>query len=754
MPLLPMAVRTAADVHPPLHYAFLHYWDRLVGESEYAVRYSTALFGVLDLALLCWLARRYLGPSVALIATALLAVNRLHVEWSQEMRMYTLATALVLLSTACFLRLTADGDRRARWWLGHLALSVLGLHTIYVFGLAPLCQSVAVALGAGRLGARFVARWLLVQAAALALFLPWALLFLAQPRARPVLIYPIDLLTWIRAVYTALPIGVSAYLERWTAVTAGATALFLLPAAGAALALWRRGQPSGAASGAARPPGPGRRPGPGWLDGARGWFALAGYIPLLLSPLLLYALSYPNPVLYAPNLSVRYVILFLPLYGALVALGLAILAGRSRPLGAAATLAAIALCLWTTDDLYGSRRLRDEYRSIASFIHAYAEPGDAVVLYSDWDWPVFEYYAGTALPRYGVGTDRPQSAESAAGLGQRWLAEHDTLWLVTLNDAYDADPDGHLRRWLDARARVAADFRVDNKRLTLFTTSPSRGTARPTTAAPSRPLAAPPIAPRPIGLDLPVRELAAGEPLRLATYWRGPGPAEARYLLELVAPDGAVLRRRGDRLRPDWPAASWPPDATVRADHALTVPDRARPGQYQLRLSVAVGAPARPPARAPGRAADQAAARAALAAAAGARRAARRAAGAGRVGRARAAAPRPAAAGAAALAGDPGHGAAVHRLRPAARHVDQPGDRQPGLGAGRRPARRGRADRRLAARRPGAGRVDAADPARPARRLVRANRRRLRPRRRRPPAPPRRPRLRPPGRLPRPDLSG
>jgi 4-amino-4-deoxy-L-arabinose transferase-like glycosyltransferase len=559
MPLLPMAVRTAADVHPPLHYAFLHYWDRLVGESEYALRYSSALFGLVDMALLFWLSRRYLGPIAALTATLLLAVNRLHVEWSQEMRMYTLATALVLLSTACFLRLTAERDRRARWWLGHLALSLAGLHTIYVFGLAPLCQSIAVLLGARRLGLSFVARWLAVQAAALALFLPWTLLFLAQPRARPVLIYPIDLLTWLRAVYTALPIGISAYLDSWTAVTLGATALFALPLA--------------------------RR--------RRGWLWLASYPPLLLSPLILYGLSYPNPILYAPNLSVRYVILFLPLYCALVAVGLGVVAERSRALGGAATLAALALCLLTTADLYGSRRPRDEYRSIASFIHSYAEPADAVVLYSDWDWPVFEYYFGTALPRYGVGTDRPQSAASAAGLGQSWLGRHGTLWLVTLNDAYDADPEGHLRRWLDAHTRVAADFRVDNKRLTLFTTDPGRGTARPAATGPRRALAPSALAPPPLGFDLPLHEIAAGESLHLATFWRGPGPAGARYHLELVGPDGAVLRRRADRLRPDWPAADWPPGATVRADHELTVPERARPGEYAIRLSVDDGTPAR-----------------------------------------------------------------------------------------------------------------------------------------------------------------
>jgi 4-amino-4-deoxy-L-arabinose transferase-like glycosyltransferase len=557
LPLLPMAVRTAADVHPPLHYALLHYWDRLVGESEYAIRYSTVLLGVLDLALLFWLTRRYLGPVVALGAVVLLAINRLHVEWSQEMRMYTLATALVLLSTACFLRLTHERDTRLRWWLGHMGLSVAGLYTIYVFGLAPICQTLAVLAGAvvpiggSRRPPGFVARWLATQAAALALFAPWVLLFLAQPRPKPVLLYPIDLLTWLRAVYTALPIGISAYLENWTPVTVVATALFLLPLARAR---------------------------------ERPWVLLAGYLPLALSPLLLYGLSYPNPVLYAPNLSVRYVLLFLPLYCALAALGLVAVARRDRRVASALSLAAVAVCLWTVGDLYGSRWARDEYRTIASFIRSYADPGDAVVLYSDWDWPVAEYYLGTSLRRYGVGTLVKQTPESAAGLVGEWLGRHEGLWLVTVNDAYDADPEGHVRRELEGRAPVAADFRVANKRLTLFTTDPERSTARPVPTEPRR-AAALSGQPTMIGFDRPQWEAAAGERIRLATYWRGPGPADARYRLELVGPDGVVRRRAADRLRSDWPAAAWPAAATARVEHEVRLDPRLPAGWYGLRIA-------------------------------------------------------------------------------------------------------------------------------------------------------------------------
>jgi mannosyltransferase len=520
-------VRTAADVHPPVHAILLKYWDRLVGESEYAIRYSTVLFGVLDLALLYWLARRYVGTRVALAALALLTLSRLHVEWSQQMRMYTLATALVLLSTACFLRLSLDQDRRARWWLAHGALTVVGLHTVYIFGLAPLMQSLAVLVGARRLGVHFLGRWVATQVAALVLFVPWVLLFLAQPRPTPALIYPIDVVTWLRAVFTALPTGISAYLDPWTPLMVGATALMFVP-----MLRWPRHR----------------------------WLLLACYPPLLLGPLVVFALSYPNPVLYAPNLSVRYLMLHLPLYCLLLGWGLALL---PRRLAAAAAVLLVGVGSWALLDLYGGWRLRDEYRTFARYMQSYARPEDAVVLYSDWDWPVFLYYFPDPLTRYGVGTLQPQTAESAAASGREWLERHRSLWLVTRQNGFDADPQGHLRRWLDGNARAVSDFSVADKRLTLFSADPARTIATPTPLPPRYRA----DGERLVGFDLPVWEVEAGERLHLASYWRAGGP----YALELVGPGGAPVRRTAGH-------------GGARVEHELPIDPRLIPGWYRIRL--------------------------------------------------------------------------------------------------------------------------------------------------------------------------
>lgn len=558
LPLVEMAVRTAGDVHPPLHYLLLKVWTRLVGEGEYAARYSSVLLGVLDLALLYWLGRRYLGTRVALVALCLLAVNRLHVEWSQELRMYTLATAMVIGSTACFLRLTADRDRRLRWWIGHVVLSVAGLHTIYLFGLAPLSQSVVVGLAwvRGRVELAFLVRWVAAQTLALVLFVPWLLLYLRQPWHSLTGTPPMPLQLWMRAVFTALPVGISAYLDDWWAVTLAATLLMV-----GGVALWRHGRP-------------------GWLTG----YAVAA---LVGSPLLVYALSLPNPLLYHPDLAVRYILLFQPFYALLVAGGLLLIARRSRFGSAALGIAAVVVCAGTLLDLYGSRHRRDEYRSIASFMYSYREPGDAVVLYSDWEWPVYQYYAPRDLSPYGIGIRARLTAESAAAMGSQYLRDHPGIWLVTLADAYDVDPEGHLRRWLETNARTLADFRVANRRLTLFSRDPARTLDR---AVPprGRPVQLP-GRPELRSVEVPVREIAAGETLRVATFWTAGG---ADVHLALEGPDGQVYRRVGDRLA----------GAQTRGDHAVPLSDRLPPGGYALRLSaepiahLAVLPPARPPA--------------------------------------------------------------------------------------------------------------------------------------------------------------
>jgi uncharacterized membrane protein len=83
-------------------------WIQLAGDSEFAVRFLSLFFGVLTVPLLYALARRLFAPipgsqgsgqGVGLIAALIAMVAPLYVWYSQEARMYTLITFLLLLSS-------------------------------------------------------------------------------------------------------------------------------------------------------------------------------------------------------------------------------------------------------------------------------------------------------------------------------------------------------------------------------------------------------------------------------------------------------------------------------------------------------------------------------------------------------------------------------------------------------------------------------------------------------------------------------
>ena len=103
-----MAELTARDIHPPLYYALLHLWTGLWGSADPTVlRALSVLIGGVSVPVIWWVGRVLFParPRIALIAALLLAVNPMHLFYSQEVRMYVLELLLGLLSTGWFWRL-------------------------------------------------------------------------------------------------------------------------------------------------------------------------------------------------------------------------------------------------------------------------------------------------------------------------------------------------------------------------------------------------------------------------------------------------------------------------------------------------------------------------------------------------------------------------------------------------------------------------------------------------------------------------
>ena len=140
-----------AGQNGPLFFLALRPWFWLTGTSEFAVRFVSAMAGVLSVALLWQVTRQLIptrlheaspeddGPSypvqtapatanlIPFAAAVFLAANPYQLWYSQEGKMYTVVTAIVLLSSWLFWRgITAGGWRP---WLGYLLTVTVGLYT-------------------------------------------------------------------------------------------------------------------------------------------------------------------------------------------------------------------------------------------------------------------------------------------------------------------------------------------------------------------------------------------------------------------------------------------------------------------------------------------------------------------------------------------------------------------------------------------------------------------------------------------------
>lgn len=91
------------DFHPPLYYLILNFWVKVFGSSEISLRIPSVIFGVLTVYVV-YLISVNLKLKNKYLASLLLATSGLHVYYSQEARMYSLATLLVSIVVYLYLK--------------------------------------------------------------------------------------------------------------------------------------------------------------------------------------------------------------------------------------------------------------------------------------------------------------------------------------------------------------------------------------------------------------------------------------------------------------------------------------------------------------------------------------------------------------------------------------------------------------------------------------------------------------------------
>ena len=153
---------------PPLSYVYEWLWTKVIGTSEFGLRFPFALLGIALVPVVYAAARALTGRRAGLIAAALAACNPMLVWHAQDARSYTL---LALFIAGTVWALATDRG----WWWAALAVCAMATHHFAIFIVAPEAAWLLHTRG------RTAWRFLVPPAAAM---VPLAALALSQTGAR------------------------------------------------------------------------------------------------------------------------------------------------------------------------------------------------------------------------------------------------------------------------------------------------------------------------------------------------------------------------------------------------------------------------------------------------------------------------------------------------------------------------------------------------------------------------------------------
>lgn len=542
---------TAHDVHPPLYFLITRGWWLVMGDGAWGLRFLPAVAGVLAVALGAGLARALAGLRAGLLAGLFLALSPFAVTWSQELRMYIWAALWAAATLWAALRVwqadaraphDAIGDEKLRSnsfsrsipWIAYVLCAAAGLWTLYLSAATLAVANLAFLWMWWRRNRDkgLLIRWAIAQAAVIGLFVPW--LAYALPR----------MMSWssaepyqpgffLRLYATVLATGAAADLEVWTWPTIAVMGILAL--AIPALTLQRK-------------------------NTLRATGLVMLLLGLVLPAGLVFALTLPGRTFYVPRLAPRY---FLPLaacFYILLGWGLTALAQRRRFLGLACAGIVAGVSLAGLAALYTGRGQTDQYLSLAATLGAHRRPADAVVLYTDADWPLFvAHYPGQWDRVPGGMAISPESVDHL--LSPIW-EKAEGVWLVVIPNAQQTDPSHLVSDWLGARAAGTASWSYGETSLVLYARTADRAThihdLRPGYPVPDNPVAV--VAEGELlAASLPLDRYLTGDILHLALIWAQP-PREPAWLRlsgpttrELALPSPPAVTTGPTRQQLDWP---------------------------------------------------------------------------------------------------------------------------------------------------------------------------------------------------------
>ena len=427
------------NIHGPLH-AFAIYVFSLVSTDDGWLRLPSAVAGTATVPLVfAWMRPRF-GARAACWGALLLAVNPLHVHYSQEIRNYAFAVFFAMAAAVVSDRLAQAGTaRRAVGYALCVAASVLSnFSATFSF----LAQAVSYLRRAGiTRGAvtRFAAATLLV----VVLISPWIYRVTTYidfgKLATPVRPGQLDAAERLRGDTTfrieSVPYAAFAYSVGFTLGPSlrelhDVTSIGGVAAKHAPAVVW-----VGALFGALLLMG--------IVRGARvfgRWAVTEAALYVLIPLAATLVLNWQN----AKAFNVRYVLVGLPMYLALIAAGIDVLRPRVRLVAGALAVATCAWSLW--NHYYDARYAKEDVRSAVRAIDARLVPGECI--FAPTVWQVVERYHTTPAPVRFV--FREPTGRLMQDELERLVVQCSGLWYVRARPWVD-DADGRVLAEIDAR---------------------------------------------------------------------------------------------------------------------------------------------------------------------------------------------------------------------------------------------------------------------------------------------------------------
>jgi uncharacterized membrane protein len=443
------------NIHGPLH-TFVVYLMQLAGTGDAWLRLPSAIAGIASVPLLYAWVRPRLGDRPALWSALLLAVNPLHIHYSQELRNYAFVVFFVLAGCVAI-------DRACRRWSVSIAIGAGACVAAAVLSNFSAVFSFAAQsltfFQRGGVTRRSAKRWLAIAAVAVAIASPWiyrVTTYVDFGRlATPVLPGELDESQRLRGTTTfspeAIPYAAYAYsvgfslgpslrdlhqdatlagvVSRHGAVIAWVCVLFGALAAWSAWMLARTGR-------------------------AATLWELASYIVIPLGATLL--LNWQN----AKAFNVRYVIVGLPMYLAIVAYGAASLPVRLGRIALALVLATSAWSLahFYADPAYAKEDVRDAVRAVETRMR----PGECV--FAPTVWQIVQHYQTGGEPLHFVYGDNPVAMRREM---QDLFDGCPSFWYIRARPWVD-DPDGRVLSAIEARCRATDTLRYPGVTVTRY----------------------------------------------------------------------------------------------------------------------------------------------------------------------------------------------------------------------------------------------------------------------------------------------